>query len=105
MKKRPVIGITADFDPERAGGTHLIYNSYIEAIRKAGGVPLLLMPTVRTPENWGGDLDEFLQMRSLPVVMVLCSLAEPMSIPDITVSNPPGTAVVSSPSATLLKPT
>ena len=72
MKKRPVIGITADFDPERAGGTHLIYNSYIEAIRKAGGVPLLLMPTVRTPENWGGDLDEFLQMNPVEEEILAC---------------------------------
>ncbi|MBO6158983.1 MAG: gamma-glutamyl-gamma-aminobutyrate hydrolase family protein [Firmicutes bacterium] len=60
MNKRPVIGLTTDFDQERQG--HLIFNSYVESIRKAGGVPLLLMPTVRTPENWSGDRDEFLKL-------------------------------------------
>ena len=72
MSRRPVIGITADYDPERAGGSHIIFNSYIESIRKAGGVPLLLMPTVRTPENWSGDREEFLRMNPVEEELLAC---------------------------------
>ena len=40
MKRKPIIGLTTDFDQDRQA--HYLYNSYVESIRKAGGVPLLI---------------------------------------------------------------
>lgn len=60
MNRKPIIGLTTDFDQDRQA--HYLYNSYVESIRKAGGVPLLITPTVRVPENFSGDRDEFLSL-------------------------------------------
>jgi len=67
---RPVIGITCNLDPDR--GQHLLAADYVDAVGSAGGVPLLLAPSVGVAAweqlelvsglllSGGGDLDPLL---------------------------------------------
>lgn len=45
-RARPAVGLTPDFLPARAWTKHTVYDRYAEAVRAAGGLPLLLAPHV-----------------------------------------------------------
>lgn len=63
MNKRPVIAITGDYDTEK--NTYYVKPPYIEAIRLAGGVPVVLYPRMDVPQNWSGDAANWIEAYDL----------------------------------------
>lgn len=59
MNKRPVIAVTGDY--QTATGSFMIRQSYIDAVRRAGGIPAVWYPRMDIPQPWSGDAAEWMQ--------------------------------------------
>lgn len=57
--RRPVIAITSDYAPEK--DWHFTTNAYMNAVRGAGAVPIMTGPVIRTPQDYSGCREEWLE--------------------------------------------
>lgn len=61
MKNRPVIALTGSI----SGDQFFIKQSYINAIRMAGGIPAVLYPRMEVPKEWSGEAAKWLEAYDL----------------------------------------
>lgn len=62
---RPLIAVTGDYDSAKA--RYFINESYFHAVMEAGGIPVLIEPSMSAPEGWKGDLEELMDGMRLPM--------------------------------------
>ena len=51
--RKPIIAVTGDYDPQ--SHQYYIKEEYIQAISLAGGLPVVLYPSIEVPKEWSGD--------------------------------------------------
>ena len=63
MNKRPIIALTGSYNSN--GDQYFLKRSYIDAIRLAGGIPVVLNPIMDVPQEWSGDAAKWLEAYDL----------------------------------------
>ena len=62
-QKSPIIALTGSYTS--SGDQYYLKRSYIDAIRLAGGIPVVLNPIMDVPQEWSGDAAEWLEAYDL----------------------------------------
>jgi len=63
QNKRPIIALTGSYTS--SGDQFYLKRSYIDAIRLAGGIPVIINPIMDVPKEWSGDAAKWLEAYDL----------------------------------------
>ena len=61
--RKPIIAVTGDYDPQ--SHQYYIKEEYIQAISLAGGLPVVLYPSIEVPKEWSGDRQAWIEQYPL----------------------------------------